>query len=70
MVRIEILGIYKVCLFENFGTFYKKIFEIFGIFYSFPLFMTQGQVYDTSKVEMTDTSPLPSFIEIETKEIS
>ena len=22
--------------------------------------MTQGQVYDTSKVEMTDTSPLPS----------
>lgn len=23
--------------------------------------MTQGQVYDTSKVEMTDTSPLPSL---------
>jgi hypothetical protein len=22
--------------------------------------MTQGQVYDTSKVEVTDTSPLPS----------
>ena len=37
MVRIEILGIYKACLFENFGTFQKKIFENFGIFYSFPL---------------------------------
>jgi len=31
-VYIEIFGIYKICSFENFGTFQQENFEIFGIF--------------------------------------
>ena len=34
LVCIEILGIYKVCSFENFGIFQQKTFENFGIFHS------------------------------------
>jgi len=64
-----------VCAYVGwFGDFHFGVYgnnEIAANYFKYARkFMTQGQVYDTSKVEMTDTSPLPSFIEIEIKEIS